>query len=646
MSGKQNRPSDGPPDSPPSRNLGVPSREEGPSDASLIVAAGARKELLKRRDAKLDTRHRGPRPYAELRVASAFSFLDGSSLPEDLVEQSANLGLPAVALVDRNGVYGAPRFFKAAKAAGIKPLVGAEVTLEEGSGGAEERRRKTSPLPLGSSAPRLSLLVESRTGYKNLCRLVTEGAAGKPKGETAVTWEQVAAHTAGLHCLTGGGEGPLARVLEREGIENARQTLERLAGLFHGRLHVEVSRHRLREEEHRNQALAGLARPMRLPLLATNGARYARAKDKDLHDVLTSIRNHTTLDKAGRLLAAGRERHVKDAGEMSKLFADLPEALDNAWTLSQRLDFTLADLGYRFPDYPLPPGETPSSYLRQVTWNEARTRFRPMTARAQAQIAKELAMIEKLDLAGYFLIVWDIVQFCRREKVLVQGRGSAANSAVCYALSITAVDPVRMDLLFERFLSEERGEWPDIDLDLPSGDQREKVIQHVYEKYGPRGAGMTANVITYRDRSAARETGKALGFSPEQVDNLSKQLGGWSFGEIREPIEELGKEIAAAGLDPEDVRSKHFLRLFLQIQNLPRHLGQHSGGMVVAKGRLDEVVPLEPASMPGRVVVQWDKDDCADMGIVKVDLLGLGMLAAIEEAIPTIRTHENVEIDL
>jgi error-prone DNA polymerase len=331
---------------------------------------------------------------------------------------------------------------------------------------------------------------------------------------------------------------------------------------------------------------------------------------------------------------------------MAQLFPDLPEALEGAFALSQRLDFTLADLGYRFPEFPLPPGETPASYLRRITWNGARTRFRPLTARAQAQITKELAMIEKLDLPGYFLIVWDIVRFCRQERILAQGRGSAANSAVCYALSITAVDPVKMELLFERFLSEERGEWPDIDLDLPSGDQREKVIQHVFAKYGPQGAGMTANVITYRDRSSAREVGKALGYSPEQVDRLSKQLGSWNFGEIKEPIEELGREAAAAGLDPEDVRTRHFLRLFLQIQNLPRHLGQHSGGMVVAAGRLDEVVPLEPAAMPGRVVVQWDKDDCADLGIVKVDLLGLGMLAAMEEAIPMIRAHEKVEVDL
>src|SRR6202022_634164 len=259
---------------------------------------------------------------------------------------------------------------------------------------------------------------------------------------------------------------------------------------------------------------------------------------------------------------------------------------------------------------------------------------------------KELNMIEKLQLAGYFLIVWDIVQFCNREKILVQGRGSAANSAVCYALGITAVDPVKMELLFERFLSEERGEWPDIDLDLPSGDQREKAIQHVYQTYGVHGAAMTANVITYRDRSAAREVGKALGFSLEQADKLSKVVGTWNFGEIRERLDSMPGQLASAGFDPEDLRVQHFMRLQLQIQNLPRHLGQHSGGMVMARGRLDEVVPLEPATMPGRVVIQWDKDDCADLGIIKVDLLGLGMLQALEEAIPLIRDNQGIDVDL
>ncbi|HYV40683.1 MAG TPA: PHP domain-containing protein, partial [Thermoanaerobaculia bacterium] len=409
MSEKRLRPSNGPADGLPSRNLGLPARNVGPSDASLIVSAGTRKERLRQRAWNARNLHKSHRPYAELRVASAFSFLDGSSLPEDLVEQSARLGLPAVALVDRNGVYGAPRFFKAANAAGIKALVGAEVILDFGFSISDSRPRRASSIqnPKSKIQNRITLLVENRAGYKNLCRLITEGAAGKPKGETSVTIEQVAAHAAGLHCLTGGEEGPLARALWRGGLDAGRETLDRLARIFPGRLHVEMGRHRLREEEHGNQARAELARRMNLPLVATNGAHYARAKDKELHDVLTSIRHHTTLDAAGDLLAAQRERHLKDAAAMSELFADLPQALDAAWELSQRLDFTLADLGYRFPDYPLPPGETPDSYLRQVTWNGARTRFKPLTARAQAQIGKELAMIEKLSLAGYFLIVWD-----------------------------------------------------------------------------------------------------------------------------------------------------------------------------------------------------------------------------------------------
>ncbi|HEX2223602.1 MAG TPA: error-prone DNA polymerase, partial [Thermoanaerobaculia bacterium] len=300
----------------------------------------------------------------------------------------------------------------------------------------------------------------------------------------------------------------------------------------------------------------------------------------------------------------------------------------------------------RFPDYPLPPGETAASYLRHVTWNGARARFRPLTAKAQAQIQKELDLIEKLDLAGYFLIVWDIVRFCLQENILAQGRGSAANSAVCYALSITAVDPVKMDLLFERFLSEERGEWPDIDLDLPSGDQRERVIQYVYQRYGPYGAAMTANVITYRDRSATREVAKVFGYSPEQVDRLARQLGSWTYDLARGDEKSFAAELAAAGLDPADARVQLFTEQWNRVHNLPRHLGQHSGGMVIAAGRLDEVVPLEPASMPGRTVIQWDKDDCADLGIIKVDLLGLGMLNALEEAVPIIRLKEKVNVDL
>jgi error-prone DNA polymerase len=290
----------------------------------------------------------------------------------------------------------------------------------------------------------------------------------------------------------------------------------------------------------------------------------------------------------------------------------------------------MTDLGYRFPRYPVPDGETEISFLRKIAEVGARDRYRPYHDKARAQIARELDLIEKLQLAGYFLIVWDIVNFCRQQDILVQGRGSAANSAVCYSLGITAVDPVGMDLLFERFLSEERGEWPDIDLDLPSGDRRERVIQHVYGKYGRHGAAMTANVITYRGRSAAREVGKVLGFDPAQVDRLAKVMNHFEF---RDPTETLPRHLASVGLDVQGARVQLFARLWQEMQDLPRHLGQHSGGMVICQGRLDAVVPLEPASMPGRVVVQWDKDDCADMGIVKVDLLGLGMMAALQDAI-------------
>src|SRR3954451_3029436 len=550
-----------------------------------------------------------PRPYAEVRASSSFSFLEAATLPEDLIGTAAEKDVSAMAIIDRNGVYGAPRFYTAAKKAGIKALVGSELIMDH---------------------RRINLLVESRTGYKNLCKLITAGAMKHPKGDARYTWELVEQYAEGLRCLTRDNE----------------DTLQKIAGIFKGRTHVELQRHHIREEEHRNQMLIALARRHRLPLVATNGVRYGKPEDKELLDVLTCIREGQHVDRAGRLLGINRHRHVKGAAEMCALFPDLPHAVDGAWELANTLDFTLADLGYQFPDYPLPPGETNDSFLRKMTWNSAKVRFRPMTARAQRQIEKELDMIQKLELAGYFLIVWDIVRFCNREKILVQGRGSAANSAVCCALGIPAVDPVKMDLLFERFLSEERGEWPDIDLDLPSGDQREKVIQHVYKSYGVHGAAMTANVITYRDRSAAREVGKALGFSLEQADKLSKTLGTWNFGEIRERIETMPAELEGAGFDPTDLRVQHFMRLQMQIQNLPRHLGQHSGGMVMAKGRLDEVVPLEPAAMPGRVVIQWDKDDCADLGIIKVDLLGLGMLAAIEEMIPLIRTNEGIDVDL
>jgi len=333
---------------------------------------------------------------------------------------------------------------------------------------------------------------------------------------------------------------------------------------------------------------------------------------------------------------------------MTRLFSDLPQAIANTGELSARLRYTLADLGYEFPRYPVPSGETIDSFLRKRTEEGFRARYAAKSndnlyERAERQVRRELALIEKLKLAGYFLIVWDIVRFCREEGILVQGRGSAANSAVCYSLGITAVDPVGMELLFERFLSEERCEWPDIDLDLPSGDQREKAIQYVYQRYGQLGAAMTANVITYRGRSAAREVGKVLGFDRETLDQLSSLVNTWGWRDATDSTEH---QFHQAGLDLSHPRVQKYRELCERIQDLPRHLGQHSGGMVICQGQLDSVVPLEPATMPGRVVVQWDKDDCADMGIVKVDLLGLGMMAALEDCLGLVPKHYREPLDL
>src|SRR5215510_3360011 len=559
------------------------------------------------------------RMYIELHAASAFSFLQGASLPETLVERAAALGYPALALLDADGVYGAPRFHKAAKQAGIKAIVGAELTVTP------QTPNPKSQIPTW----RLPVLVEAQDGYKNLCRLVTRMKMRAAKGEGALALEEFDGYTTGLVALAG-------RPILDAAHYGVGGLLDRLVGVFgRSNVYVELQRHLLRDEEAANVMLDSLARAFRVPIIATNDVRFAESSDRPPFDVLTCVHHKTTLDAAGRKLARNAERYLKSPKAMARLFADRPAALGATMALAERIEYTMADLGYRFPTYPVPDGETEMSFLRHITEAGARERYRPYHDKARAQIARELALIEKLDLAGYFLIVWDIVNYCRQHDILVQGRGSAANSAVCYSLGITAVDPIKMELLFERFLSEERGEWPDIDLDLPSGDRRERVIQHVYEKYGQRGAAMTANVITYRGKSAAREVGKALSLDEERIDRLAKVMHNFEF---TDPSETLARNMEAAGLSLDLPRVRAFADLWMAIQDLPRHLGQHSGGMVVSQGALDTVVPLEPASMPGRVVIQWDKDDCADMGIVKVDLLGLGMMAVLQDAIELVNT--------
>jgi error-prone DNA polymerase len=650
---------------------------------------------------RLPTAHRTlPTGYIELHARSAFSFLEGASVPEELIAAALGLEMPAMALLDRDGVYGSPRFHLAAKKNGIKAHIGAEITVQSPMSnvqsqkqyrladiGQERGRQDEHPIgaaPMGtplvcapskradfgrwtldfgqkhSATPKetfsIPLLVRNRTGYQNLCRLITLMKLRVPKhakpGECAVTRDELAEYAEGLICLTGAHDGPLAKALNHRGTENtegAQRRAELLVDVFgKGNVYAELQRHFNREEEARNQAVREIARRLHLPLLATNGVCHASKVQREVTDVFTCIRNHVRLETAGRLLATNSERYLKSPKAMKQLFADLPEATDNTVELSSRLHFTLADLGYEFPRYPVPTGETMTSFLRQRTEEGARWRYtgqngKPTYERARTQLEHELRLIEKLKLEGYFLIVWDIVQFCNNQGILIQGRGSAANSAVCYSLGITAVDPVGMELLFERFLSEERGEWPDIDLDLPSGDQRERAIQYVYERYGKLGAAMTANVITYRGRSAAREVGKVLDFDDETLARLAGLVHTWEW---KDPKDSTARQFRDAGLDLRNTRIKKFFELYGMVQDLPRHLGQHSGGMVICQGQLNSVVPLEPAAMPGRVVVQWDKEDCADLGLIKVDLLGLGMMAVLEDSIQLIRDSYKEEVDL
>lgn len=597
--------------------------------------------------------------YIELNAKSAFSFLRGASFPEHLAERAAALELPAIALLDRNGVYGAQRFSVACREHGVRPIIGATLTMEDGV--------------------ELPVLVENRTGYANLCSLLTEAhLRSAVKGECAVSWGELAQFSEGLIGFLGStGRRPVASggspdapaerkhsnfpgtrmvrtISGNHSSHSVRAGLRRAAAndrpaacapqlAIHAhhllkafgrdRVYVELQRHLVRGEERINRQLIDLAEHHRLPLLATNGVLHATPQGREVLDVFTCIREHTHLDAAGTRLAKNGERHLKSAEEMQALFRDRPEALANTLRLANRLEFSLENIGYHFPDYPVPDGHSMDSFLRTLVLFGAQQRYESISSKVKKQLEFELALIRKLGFSGYFLIVWDIVNFCRENNVMVQGRGSAANSAVCFCLGITPVDPVSNNLVFERFLNESRKGWPDIDLDLPSGDRRESVIQEVYRRYGKHGAAMTANVITYRGRSAAREIGKALNFSPNILDRFSHLFASGDFPHTLD----LQSQIEQAGLPKKHPRMPAFVRLYQAIYGLPRHLGQHSGGMIICHNQLSRIVPLENASMPGRVVAQWDKDDCEDLGIVKVDLLGLGMMSVMQDALELCR---------
>lgn len=547
--------------------------------------------------------------YVEFHARSAFSFLRGGSDPESLARAAAHCGLPALALCDRNGVYGAVRLHVTAKEVGIRALVGCELAMEDDT--------------------ILPVLVATQAGYRRLCQLLTTAHLRAPKGEGRIQWSELVPDCGGLVALTGDEEGPVRRAWRERGAKAAAEAGARLVKSFGSDwLYVELQRHLLPDEESENEFLVDWARANGLPLLATNGVTHAVPSARSVVDVFTCLREHVTLDTAGRRLARNSERHLKPHAAMAALFTDLPEAITNTETLSARLEFTLAQLGYRFPDYDkLPSGESQDSFLRRMTYFGAQQRYGSVVGDVRSQVERELALIAKLGFSGYFLVVWDLCLFAREKGILVQGRGSAANSCVCYSLGITAVDPIGGKLLFERFLSEGRSDWPDIDLDLPSGDRREAVIQEVYRRYGRTGTAMTANVNCFRGKSTMREVGKVFGLPDDMLDRFSTLFHG---GDYPQTIQ-LKDQLREAGLGANDPRLELLLDTCQQVRGLPRHLAQHSGGMVLSAGSLSQFVPLENATMPNRSVLQWDKTDCEEMGMVKIDLLGLGMVAVLQD---------------
>jgi error-prone DNA polymerase len=533
--------------------------------------------------------------YAELHAWSNFSFLQGGSHPEELIERAAELGLSAIALTDRDGLYGAVRFAARARKCRVDAIIGSELTFEDGA--------------------HLVLLVENERGYANLCRLISAAQMRGSKSDARLRVEDLETYNEGLIALSGGLYGRVERALAGQGVRAAVEEAQRLASIFGGRFYLELQQHLISEETQRNLQLVRIAGRCRLPYVATNAVVYATGDDALVADVLACVRDGTTIAqaRAANKLRPNAEFHLKPPAAMRRLFAEHPQAIADTVEIARRCTFRLERLVGQFPLFPVPEGSSPQRYLRELVHEGAARRYAmPLETRVERQLEYELGLIAKMDLAGYFLIVWDIVREAAELGVLCQGRGSAANSAVCYALGITAVDPIAMNLLFERFMSEERREIPDIDIDFAHQD-RERVIQYVYERYGRTNAAMVAEVITYRTRSAIRDVGKALGLTLEQVDTIAREF------DVREQL-------------PQEAGPELLFTLCRRIANFPRHLGIHSGGMLITRDPLVGVAPVEWATMRERTVVQWDKDDLQELGLIKIDLLGLGMLSLLREA--------------
>jgi error-prone DNA polymerase len=632
-----------------------------------------------------------PPAYAELHAWSNFTFLEGASHPDELAEAAARLGLAGMALTDRDGLYGAVRFAKAAREHTLPAICGVELTLDEpdpeGRTPPAEAIRASRPArpanEVPTRTPRLVLLAENERGYANISELISLAQLRGRKRDARAQLADFEGRTEGIIALSGGVNGLIEKALRARDDDAAIALGARLRDLFPGRFYLELQHHLRPEDGALVQALVRLARTLDVPYVATNGVAYVDRTDAHLCDVMTCVKYKQTLHAAGTLLRPNAEFDLKSAALMARRFAAYPLALTNTLAIVERCTFRLEKLRGQFPHFPIPEGESShQSYLRSLVFAGARERYPfPFAPKVERQLDYELGIIARMDLAGYFLVVWDISHAAKRLGVLAQGRGSAANSAVCYALGITAVDPIAGDLLFERFLSEERNEIPDIDIDFAHQD-REKVIQYVYERYGRHHAAMAAEVITYRTRSAIRDVGKALGLSLGQVDQIVREY------DARESLAgAVGAEAVAAALpasvqrrrdvdagsnivpsrgedQPASTGGRAFvpgfqdadeapapvrivpaerapvagdvgallMQICRRIDGFPRHMGIHSGGMVITRDPLVNVAPVEWATMRDRTIVQWDKDDLGDLGLIKIDLLGLGMLSLLRDA--------------
>ncbi len=542
--------------------------------------------------------------YAELQVTSNFDFLRGAAHPHELVIRAKELGHAAIAITDRNTLAGIVRAHIAAKDAGIPLVVGVRLDLDDGA----------SHL----------FWPQSRMAYGQLSRLIYHGQRRAEKGSCRLDLADA------LAALAGSSVAVVAPDLPDPTLAS---TLARLREIVGDDLHLAVHHLYRGDDAQRLAHFVAVARKSRVKLLATNDVHHHVPARRPLQDVLVCIREKCTLDAAGYRLFAHGERHLKPPAEMARLFARYPEAIAASLEIARRCRFSLDELRYEYPDEPVPAGRTPQAQLELLAWSGAATRWPDgVPAKVRAQILHEIDLIDRLGYARYFLTVHDIVEFAKSRGILCQGRGSAANSAVCYAIGITAVDPAQMDLLFERFISAARNEPPDIDVDFEH-ERREEVIQYIYAKYGRERAGLAATVICYRPKSAIRDVGKALGLSQDIVAKLADTIWGWG----RDGFDPA--HFRAAGIDPDSPRVDLALRLARELTGFPRHLSQHVGGFVITQGRLDEVVPIANAAMADRTVIEWDKDDLDALGILKIDVLALGMLTCIRKALDLIARH-------